>query len=197
MKRTLLVILLAAASTAYLRAAPLLPAIQLIPSSGNVSGNPGTAVGWGLTLNFSDPSDWVILTGSSFTGSTTFGTYHDYLGSETIIAGPSPETSPVTVPFNKLTRTGLGEFDLTPTALIGADIKGNIVVHYSVFSQDPNNPNFNPDTSTVVADATLSAPADVHVTPEPASFFLIAGALLPFGVVQWRRRRARRLKFSQ
>ena len=88
---------------------------------------------------------------------------------------------------------GVGEFDINSTALIDAVIKGNIVVHYSVFSMDPNDPSFNPDTSTVVADATLSEAAQITVTPEPSSLSLmLSGVLLSFALVVWRHRMARR-----
>jgi hypothetical protein len=109
------------------------------------------------------------------------------------VAGPAPESSTVQQAWNSSLLLGVGEFDINPTALIDAVIKGNIVVHYSVFSMDPKDPNFNPDTSTVVADATLSAPAQVTVTPEPSSLLLMLGAvLLSFALAVRRHRIARR-----
>ena len=195
MKRITLAILIAAAIAACAQAA-ILPTLTLLPANGAVAGLPGTVVGWGFTLTFTDPSDWVILTGSEFTGSPVYGTYVDYLslGSAPLyIAGPAPESSTVQQTWDSSLLLGVGEFDINPTALIDAVIKGNIVVHYSVFSMDPNDPNFNPDTSTVVADATLSAPAQVTVTPEPSSLFLmLGGALLSFALARWRHRMARR-----
>jgi hypothetical protein len=180
MKRITLAILIAAAIAACAQAA-ILPTLTLLPGNGNVAGLPGTVVGWGFTLTFNDPSDWVILTGSEFTGSPVYGTYVDYLSMATApayVAGPAPESSTVQQAWNSSLLLGVGEFDINPTALIDAVIKGNIVVHYSVFSMDPKDPNFNPDTSTVVADATLSAPAQVTVTPEPSSLLLMLGAVL-------------------
>jgi len=194
MKRITLAILIAAAAAAGAQAATI-PTLTLLPVSGNVAGLPGTVVGWGFTLTFTDPSDWVILTGSEFTGSPVYGTYVDYLSlasAPLYVAGPAPESSTVQQAWDSSLLLGVGEFDINPTALIDAVIKGNIVVHYSVFSMDPNDPNFNPDTSTVVADATLSAPAQVTVTPEPSSLLLmLSAALLSLVLPRWRHGMAR------
>ena len=193
MKRITLAILIAAAAAAGAQAATI-PTLTLLPVSGNVAGLPGTVVGWGFTLTFNDPSDWVILTGSAFTGSPVYGTYVDYLSLATAplyVAGPAPESSIVQQTWDFSSKLGIGEFDINATAVPGAVIAGNLIVHYSVFSQDPNDPNFNPDTSTVVADATLSAAAQVDVAPEPSSLLLmLGGVLLSFALTGWRHRRA-------
>lgn len=91
--------------------------------------------------------------------------------------------------FDSTAKTGLGEFDIKPTAPPGTTIPGSVLIHYSVFSQDPNDPNFDPNTSTVVADATVSASVTINTpaaVPEPASVLLLAAAALPFA---WSRRR--------
>ena len=195
MKRVTLAILIGAAIAAGAQAA-ILPTLTLLPVNGQVAGLPGTVVGWGFTLTFTDPSDWVILTGSEFTGSPVYGTYVDYLSLATAplyVAGLAPESSTVQQAWDSSSLLGVGEFDINPTALPDAVIKGNIVVHYSVFSMDPKDPSFNPDTSTVVADATLSAAAQVTVTPEPSSLLLMLSAvLLSFALAGWRHRMARR-----
>ncbi len=194
MKRITLAFLVAAVFATCAQPAPI-PAITLLPSSG--AGNPGAVVGWGFTLTYTAPSDWVVLTGSEFTGSQVYGTYVDYLSlsnAPLYVAGPAPESSTVQQAWKSSSKPplGVGEFDINPTALVGVSITGDIVVHYSVFSQDPNSPNFDPDTSTVVADATLSDPVAVTVSPEPASLFLMSMALLPFAFEGWRLRRMSR-----
>jgi hypothetical protein len=192
MKRIRLVIFSAAVLAVVSAAGPLPPTIATIPASGNVVGPAGTVVGWGFTLSNLDPSDWVVLTGSSFTGSQVQGTYVDYLSLPTApsyVAGPVPESSTVTQTWNGVSQLGLGEFDINPTAAPGL-IGGNIVVHYSEFSQDPNDPNFDPDTSTVIADATLSAPVSISVAPEPGTIWLIFAGAVP--LVFWRYQKARR-----
>jgi hypothetical protein len=186
MKRMSIAIFGAAVFATFSLASPLLPTITTIPASGNVAGPPGSVVGWGFTLMNPDPTDWVLLTGSSFTGSQVQGTYVDYLSlgsSPLYIAGPAPESSTVTQAWNSSSQLGVGEFDINPTAAPGF-INGNIVVHYSEFSQDPNDPNFDPDTSTVIADATLSSPVSTDVVPEPGTLSLIFAGALPFAF--WR-----------
>lgn len=167
------------------------PSIALLPSSGAVSGAPGSVVGWGFTLTYNAPSDWVVLTGSEFTGSQVYGTYVDYLSlpsAPLYVAGPAPEPQIVTQPWNSSLQLGVGEFDIDSTAPSSISITGDIVIHYSVFSQDPNNPNFDPDTSTVVADATISDPVQVNISPEPGSLLLMSTALLPLAFTCKRRR---------
>ena len=194
MKRITLAILITAVFAACAQGAAV-PTLTLLPATGQVAGLPGTVVGWGFTLTYTDPSDWVILTGSEFTGSPVYGTYVDYLslGSAPLyVAGPAPEFSTVQQAWVSSSMLGVGEFDINPTALIDAVIKGNIVVHYSVFSMDPNDPSFNPDTSTVVADATLSEAAQITVTPEPSSLLLtLSAVLLSFALAAWRHCMAR------
>lgn len=160
---------------------PILPTITAIPSNGTVGGPPGTVVGWGVNVTFNDPSNWVVLNDSNFTGAPTYGTYHDYLPTEFIVAGPTPESSSVTVPFVP-GSTGLGEFDINPTAPPGAPIGGNINVDYTIFSQDPNDPSFDP--GSFVSSGTVPVSVTVLVTPEPASWGLVLMFALPFVVFQ-------------
>lgn len=194
MKRVILTILMALAFSAFAAADSI--TLTLDPASGNVKGNPGSVVGWGFTFT-NTTSNWVVLDSSSFTGSTVDGSYKDYLASAFYIIGPSPESSTLQQTWNPSALLGVGEFDINATAAPGTLIPGNIVVDYSVYSVDPNDPNFNPDTDTVIADATLYAPASVAV-PEPSSFPLLVGALfLPILFAGWRGRGRAVLKESR
>jgi len=166
-----------------------IPTISLIPASGTVGGLPGSVVGWGFTLSYDATSDWVVLTGSVFTGSSTYGNYVDYLAVNDYVAGPG--YAPLDQAWDAGSQSGVGEFDINPTALPGADISGDLVIHYTVFDVDPNSPVFDPDTDTVVADATVSNPAAAQVTPEPSSLALLLGSGL-FTLAFVARRRARR-----
>ncbi len=147
-------------------------------------------MGWGFTLSYAGTTDWVVLNDSNFTGSTVFGSYVDYLtlpGAPFYVAGPSPESSSVTQNWDpsSVPPVGLGEFDINPTAALGP-IPGDITVDYSIFSQDPNDPSFDP--SSFVTAGTLDVPVQINVAPEPGSIILIAAAMLPLGLAlrRWR-----------
>jgi hypothetical protein len=134
-------------------------------------------VGWGYTLT--NTADFLVVTGASFTPSSLYGSFQDYISAfNFIVVGPSPESPSVSQAFNPGTHGGVGAFTVSSTAPSGIAITGNIVLNYSLFSQDPNAPNFDPGASLLVADATISAPAVVNIVPEPATFLLIAGPLL-------------------
>jgi hypothetical protein len=192
MKRITLTLLVAAAFAACAQA-DIIPTLTLIPSSGIVGSGPGTVVGWGFTIAYTASSDWIVLVSSDFTGSDTYGTYVDYLSGPTAplyVAGPAPESSTISESWDSSASLGLGEFDIRPTALPGVDIPGSIQVDYDVFSQDPNDPNFDP--GSFVTEGTVSASAQVDVTPEPAPFLMMSSALLLFTCAGWRRRKVRR-----
>jgi len=183
MKRIVSTIGLTAVFAALTYAGPVLPMIQTLPSSGNVSGSAGTVVGWGFTLSYTGP-DFVVLNDSFFTGSTVFGNYIDYLtlaGAPLYVAGPAPESSSVTQDWTPSATPplGLGEFDLKSVVPPGP-ISGDIGVDYSIFSQDPNDPNFDP--ASFISAGTLDVAVQINVVgaPEPASILLIGAAILSF-----------------
>jgi hypothetical protein len=158
---------------------------QLDPANGQVSGTAGQTVGWGFTLSNSGP-DFLVVTGTSFVNTplSSFGTYTDLLspqitaGSSFLVIGPTPETPSLTEVFNAGLQTGVGQFTFAKTA--AGTVSGNIVVDYALFSVSPNDPSFDPSVDTVTADATISAPATLVVTPEPGTITLtlFAGASL-------------------
>jgi hypothetical protein len=191
MKRFVSAVCSVAALAALAYAGPAVPTIQTLPSNGVVAGPPGSVVGWGFMLSYSDPSDWVVLNDSNFTGSTVYGSYVDYLtltNAPLYVAGPPPEPSTVTQAWSPSLSPslGLGEFDINSTAPPGTPITGNIAVDYSIFSQDPNDPDFDP--GSFVTAGTLDAPVEIEVAPEPG-FLLPIGAALPFALALRLRRR--------
>ncbi|MBV9266449.1 MAG: hypothetical protein JO061_09805 [Acidobacteriaceae bacterium] len=165
------------------------PSFSLLPSGGTISGAPGSTVGWGFTVT--DSSEYVVITGSSFTPSSLYGTYQDFTGSAAlIVAGPSPENQTVSQPFDATAMSGLGAFTIFSTTPTNTKISGNLVIDYSLFSQDPNSPTFDPDTSTLVADANVSLPAAVNVAPEPLLAPVLGLALAAVGLAAKRRKNA-------
>src|SRR5271169_2328384 len=179
----IVLVLMAAVFVTFAQAAPL--SLTLTPTSGVVGGLPGTAVGWGFTLTDTSASDGVVLNDSYFVGSPVYGTYSDYVSSAFYLAGPSPESTTVAVTWNPGLLLGVGEFDLFATDPHGPLIAGTINVDYSVFSEDPNSPSFDP--ASFVSSGTFSDPVRVQVTPEPASWALMMGAALVAFVLLRRR----------
>ena len=183
----LLAVLFAMASPAHAGSV----SIGTLPASGDVAGAAGTVVGWGFTLS-DTTSDWVVLNDSFFTGSTTYGSYVDYLSlsnAPLYVAGPSPESTTISQAFNPSSNPplGLGEFDLDLFIPPGTVITGDIGVDYTLFSEDPNSPSFDPDS--FVATGQLFAPVTITVaTPEPASGFLMLCGMAALTRAGWRRK---------
>jgi len=186
--RSILTLMAAAAFAVGANADDL--SLTLIPASGTVYGAAGQAVGWGFTLTNSG-SDWVLLDDSYYVGSelNRYGTYSDYIVNQFYVAGPAPENTTISSPWNQSAQTGTGEFDLYASDPGGASFSGTLYIDYDVFSVDPNNPSFDPDTD-FVGSGTFSDPVQVNIIPEPASWILMS---LPFALLMlfaWRRQAA-------
>jgi len=181
----LIAILFTSCSFLFVAQAAPVPTLQTIPATGAAAGQPGSILGFGLTLNYSATGDWVLLNDSFFTGSQLYLNYKDYVANEFIVAGPNPESSTVPVAFS-LGTTGLGEFDIDTFAPSGTVVTGNITVDYDIFSQDPNSPTFDP--GSFVSAGQASAPVTLSITPEPETLGLMLAGLALFGT--WRVRRA-------
>jgi hypothetical protein len=167
--------------------------LTLIPTGGEVAGAPGTVVGWGFTLTDTVADEWVVLDDSYVGGglnSGLYGSYSDYVSSQFVVAGPSPESSPVAEPWVQGV-SGTGEFDLFAIVPPGTLITGTISVDYDLFSDDPNDPNFDPGAD-FIGSGTFKDTASILVTPEPASWLLLLSTVLVPFVPAARRRLARR-----
>jgi hypothetical protein len=176
MKRSVLILMAAAAFAVAARADDPSLTLTLSPTSGTVTGGPGSTVGFGFTLTDSGPY-YVVLDDSSFIGSPLYASYTDYIASQFYVAGPG---SAVISPFDPSTLSGTGEFDLYSTDPLYSVFSGIINIQYDLFSENPNDPNFDPDSW--VGSGTLSDNVSVEVTPEPATWVLM---LLPFAAMMF------------
>jgi hypothetical protein len=172
---------LAAALLASFCSVPALagPVFQLIPPTGALGAMPGATVTWGLTVTDTG-NEFVLLTDSLFTPFPPLGSYTDFIGAgPNLVVGPAPESSMLSIPQ-------IGSFQLPANAPTGAVIAGTLSIDYSIFSQDPNDPSFDP--GTFLSNATFTQRASVTVTPEPGTLVLLFGAALPLAISIRRRR---------
>ena len=105
--------------------------IRLIPSDGNVSGLPGSLVGWGYSLMNNDPSNWFMSTD---------------LNADSFLNGPPtllfdfPILAPggsVTEAFDPVNSMGLFELPWDPSAPDGFVNSGNFTLSGQWFDGDP------------------------------------------------------------
>jgi hypothetical protein len=175
------------------------PTLALDPVGGALSGAAGTTVGWGFTIT-TNSENFLLVTSSDFcTGamsspcSNSLGIYTDFIGSDQfIVVGPAPESSSVSQAFDLLALTGVGSFAINAGAFAGETVDGQIILTYDLFSQDPNDPNFDPLTSTLVVGGLLTADASVTVPvsaiPEPGTFGLLGIGLSAMAVIKIKRK---------
>jgi len=141
------------------------------PPDGNVSGSPGSLVGWGYSITNTDPSDWFLSTDLN---SDSFSN-----GTPTLLFD-FPEVAPgatVTEAFDPVNSIGLFELQWDPSAPIGTVNSGNFVLSGELWDGDPFN------GGTFIADALDTSAAYTATvtgsesTPEPGSFPLLASGL--------------------
>lgn len=171
MKRVMLTAVFAAfAASAY--GSPL---FSLIPVNATTT-KAGGVTGWGYDIHNPDPNNFVVLNDSFVSGSLAtgiFGNFVDYISTQFIVIGPGGDTGPVA--FQPGTA-GVGEFDFAQFVPNPTSVPGAINIDYSLFSQDPNSPTFDP--GSFVTSGTVSTPASASVVPEPASALLLALGML-------------------
>ncbi len=183
----------------------------VVPGSGLITVSAGGFNGWGFEIK--DSTSFVVIDSTTFnlvsldgvpeSGSFPIGTYTDLTPNLFLVVGPGGfangtdviQAFTAGISPNPATDLGAGEIVTNPGVAVGTDVKGNIVFTYDIFSDSPNDPNFDPDLDTVASGVTASVPVEVDVTPEPASILLLGSslaALLLLAAV----RRARRSRVS-
>jgi hypothetical protein len=172
--------------------------LQVLLSPPVVSVTRGSTVEW--LANLSDPIDLgtglsLVITGSSLNvpcqgcapPPAAVGTYSDLIGAGFVVLAPAgnccgdPQT---------MVGAPIGTFAISPSSPYGV-ISGFLEIDYALFSNDPNDPNFDPDTQTVNPDVRAFTPVTVDVVPEPGTIWLLAFTVIPvvlgFGLVRLRK----------
>jgi hypothetical protein len=164
----------------FLSALVLLPAeaapvLYLNPSS-QISAAPGQTIGWGFTLT--NTTDYAVVDSFAFApADPALGTFTDFSRYNFVDVGPEPaESSSVTQLFSLASRTGVGSFQISPTAPSGT-ATGEISMVYDLYANDPVSGG-----ALLSAGNTLSVPASIAVAaaavPEPATRALLSVAAL-------------------
>ena len=140
---------------------------DLIPSSGDVAGLPGSTVGWGYSITNESTTDW-LLTTNLVSDSFLYGAATSLFDFPEVAPGAT-----VTESFDPINGIGLYELTWDPGAPAGFVNSGNFVLSAQWYDGDPFN------GGTYIADAldtnaaysaTVSA-SGPSGTPEPASRF--------------------------
>ena len=159
--------------------------LQILLSAPVVSARLGNTVQW--LANLSDPIDLgaglsLVITGSSLNvpckgcapPPAAVGAYTDLIGAGFVVLAPAGNCcgDPQTI-----VGEPIGTFAISPSSPYGP-ISGFLEIDYALFSADPNDPNFDPDTQTVNPDVRAFTSVAVVVVPEPGSFCLLAFAAI-------------------
>ena len=141
---------------------------------------PGSASGWGFT--FDNDANFAVLSFSTFSPGTLLGGYVDYIPFQFEIVGPNLSFN-ASLDLNL--HTGLGEFDVSPSAVLNSVILGTLTLFYDLYSVSPDDPDFNPDedlvslSNSVTEDVAIVVQTpEVTPAPEPLSGAMAAVPLL-------------------
>ena len=171
------------------------PVLLLDPLSGDLSGPPGSLVGWGFTIT--NDSGYIEINSAQFCinpvvlpgcNDPVTGTFTDIIsGFNDIVVGPPGGTDPdsVTQSFDAIAETGIGSVQIDPLATPGTSDMGEIVLSYTLFTLDPNDPNTVVEgTGALTADASVTV--TVTASPEPGTAGLLAITMAALAVVKRR-----------
>ena len=165
--------------TFFLLAAGLLhagPSLIFLSPGNSLTGLPGETVFWNIRVT--NDADYMFITQLDYQTLVPVGTFTDLFSGTAPMLGPGESAD------------GSGQYVIDPAVPPGYISQGSLVVTYDLYSLDISDPDFDPGADLIVSNATLSAFAQVTVTPEPATMWMaLAGAGLA-ALGAWRRIRA-------
>lgn len=155
----------------------------LDPLDGALYGQPGQALGWGLTIQNDSPG-WLVIANLGFTYemSQGIGIFTDFLTPK--FQFPAPAVAPGDTwsqMFDASHSKGLGSYEILDFAVPGDRASGYLDVIYDIHSIDPNAPDWDPFNDTVQS-SQARLPASVtyetaSTVPEPGTLTLLIPCL--------------------
>jgi len=144
----------------------------LLPPDGNVSGAPGSLVGWGYSLTNTDPSNWFMSTDLN---SDSFSNGTPTLLFDFPILGPGDS---VTEEFDPLNSIGLLELLWDAPAPVGFVNIGDFTLSGEWWDGDPlDGGNFIADAPDIEVPYSATVSEGTGAAPEPSSFVLLLAAV--------------------
>lgn len=159
----------------------------LIPSNGTVTGPPGSTVGWGYSLTNNSPTEWfapTLLNSDSFVNGAPVALF-DF-----------PSVAPgitLTKVFNAGTGVGLYELDWDAGAPPGFVNSGYFVLSGGWWDGNPlAGGNFLFTEPEVSLPYTATVSGGVQGVPEPSTWLLCLGGLVPIAFRNHLKKKGRR-----
>jgi hypothetical protein len=145
----------------------------LLPIDGNISGPPGSLVGWGYSLTNTDPSNWFVSIGMN---SDSFSNGTPMLLFDFPILAPG---GAVTEAFDSVNSLGLFDLQWDVSAPGGFVNSGNFTLSGEWWDGDPlNGGNLIAGAPDIASAYSATVTTPTSAMPEPSSFVLLAGAVV-------------------
>ena len=145
----------------------------LIPSDGNLSGPPGSLVGWGYSVTNTDSSNWFMATDLT---SDLFSNGTPTLLFDFPILGPSDSVSEA---FDSVNGIGLFELQWDAAAPVGFVNNGNFTLSGEWWTGDPlDGGSFIADAPDVALPYSATVAQGSSAVPEPSTWWLCISVLV-------------------
>ena len=145
----------------------------LLPADGNVSGAPGSLVGWGYALTNTDPSNWFMSTNLN---SDSFSNGTPTLLFDFPIVAPG---GTVTEAFDSVNSIGLFELQWDVSAPAGFVNTGNFTLSGEWWDGDPlNGGGFIATAPDIALPYSATVAQGSSTVPEPSSWWLCLSVLI-------------------